>query len=91
MIGRGQFLALGALVALCGCSSEPSAISEPSFPEAPLATFDSGRFVVNVVDMPIKCPVAPLEFCFLADWYFTERGVRRLNGAFPALTLLRLP
>ena len=32
--------------------------------------FDGGRMVVNVVDMPIKCPVAPLEFCFLADWYF---------------------
>ncbi len=41
-----------------------------------LATFDKGHLVVNVVDMPIKCPVAPLEFCFLADWYFTERGVR---------------
>ena len=26
--------------------------------------------------MPIKCPVAPLEFCFLADSYFTERGIR---------------
>ena len=36
------------------------------------ATFDGGRLVVNVVDMPIKCPVAPLEFCFLADWYFTR-------------------
>ena len=41
-----------------------------------LATFDGGRLVVNVVDMPIKCPVAPLEFCFLADWYFHERGIR---------------
>jgi sulfide:quinone oxidoreductase len=29
-----------------------------------------------VVDMPIKCPVAPLEFCFLADWCLRERGVR---------------
>jgi sulfide:quinone oxidoreductase len=47
--------------------------------------------VVNVVDMPIKCPVAPLEFCFLADWYFHERGIRDrvqltyvtpLDGAF---------
>ena len=38
--------------------------------------FDRGRLVVNVVDMPIKCPVAPLEFCFLADWYFRERGIR---------------
>ena len=43
---------------------------------AALSTFDRGRLVVNVVDMPIKCPVAPLEFCFLADWYFTERGIR---------------
>ena len=36
--------------------------------EAALAGFDGGRVVVNIVDMPIKCPVAPLEFCFLADW-----------------------
>ncbi len=41
-----------------------------------LHDFDGGRLVVNVVDMPIKCPVAPLEFCFLADWYFHERGIR---------------
>ena len=32
-----------------------------------LARFDRGRLVVNIVDMPIKCPVAPLEFVFLAD------------------------
>ena len=32
--------------------------------------------VVNVVEMPIKCPVAPLEFLFLADWYFHEKGMR---------------
>ena len=41
-----------------------------------LRRFDGGRLVVNVIDMPIKCPVAPLEFCFLADWYLRERGVR---------------
>jgi sulfide:quinone oxidoreductase len=41
-----------------------------------LRAFDGGRLVVNVVEMPIKCPVAPLEFCFLADWYLRERGVR---------------
>lgn len=35
-----------------------------------------GKLVVNIVEMPIKCPVAPLEFVFLADWYFTERGLR---------------
>jgi sulfide:quinone oxidoreductase len=44
--------------------------------EKALADFDGGRLVVNVVDLPIKCPVAPLEFCFLADWYFRERGIR---------------
>jgi sulfide:quinone oxidoreductase len=43
-----------------------------------LSAFQGGRLVVNVVDMPIKCPVAPLEFCFLADWFFTERGIRDL-------------
>ena len=43
-----------------------------------LAAFSGGRLVVNVVDMPIKCPVAPLEFCFLADAYFHERGMRDL-------------
>jgi len=56
-----------------------------------LAWFDGGRLVVNVVDMPIKCPVAPLEFCFLADWFFHECGIRErvaltyvtpLDGAF---------
>jgi sulfide:quinone oxidoreductase len=41
-----------------------------------LEQFDGGRLVVNVVDMPVKCPVAPLEFAFLADWYLRERGVR---------------
>ena len=41
-----------------------------------LEGFDGGKVVVNVVDLPIKCPVAPLEFCFLADWYFHERGIR---------------
>jgi sulfide:quinone oxidoreductase len=41
-----------------------------------MSSFDQGNVIVNVIDMPIKCPVAPLEFCFLADWYFTQRGVR---------------
>ena len=41
-----------------------------------LDRFDGGRLVVNVIDMPIKCPVAPLEFCFLADYYFRRRGIR---------------
>ncbi len=56
-----------------------------------LRFFEQGRLVVDVVEMPIKCPVAPLEFCFLADWFFQQQGVRDkveiayvtpLDGAF---------
>jgi sulfide:quinone oxidoreductase len=38
--------------------------------------WEGGRLVINIAEMPIKCPVAPLEFAFLADSYFTERGIR---------------
>jgi sulfide:quinone oxidoreductase len=41
-----------------------------------LERFYGGRLVVNLVDMPIKCPIAPLEFVFLADWFLHEHGVR---------------
>ena len=41
-----------------------------------LRDWEGGRLVVNVAEMPIKCPVAPLEFLFLADWYFQQRGMR---------------
>jgi len=38
--------------------------------------WQGGKLVINITEMPIKCPVAPLEFAFLADWYFTERRMR---------------
>lgn len=41
-----------------------------------LESFPGGRLVVDAVEMPIKCPVAPLEFLFLADDFFTRRGAR---------------
>jgi sulfide:quinone oxidoreductase len=41
-----------------------------------LATWQGGRLVVHVSEMPIKCPVAPLEFTFLAEAFFTDRGMR---------------
>ena len=41
-----------------------------------MKTFDHGRLVVHITDMPIKCPVAPLEFTFLADAWLRERGLR---------------
>ncbi len=41
-----------------------------------LATFTKGRIVVTFVEAPIKCPVAPLEFAFLADSHFRALGLR---------------
>jgi sulfide:quinone oxidoreductase len=67
---------------------------EPESAEAlrrALGALRGGRVVVNLVDMPIKCPVAPLEFAFLADWFLREAGARSdvelvyatpLDGAF---------
>jgi sulfide:quinone oxidoreductase len=58
---------------------------------AALRDWRGGRLVVHVSEMPIKCPVAPLEFAFLADWWLTEKGLRDktelvyvtpLSGAF---------
>ncbi len=42
-----------------------------------LTKFEGGNLVVNVIDMPIKCPVAPLEFVFLADAHFTKLNLRK--------------
>ncbi|MFO0563209.1 MAG: FAD/NAD(P)-binding oxidoreductase [Polyangiales bacterium] len=56
-----------------------------------LERFEGGRLVLNIAEMPIKCPVAPLEFLFLADAFFTKKGIRNkveivfatpLEGAF---------
>jgi len=38
--------------------------------------WEGGKLVIHITEMPIKCPVAPLEFAFLADSYFTEKGIR---------------
>jgi len=56
-----------------------------------LKQFEGGRLVVNPIEMPVKCPVAPLEFCFLLDWFLHKHGLREqssityvtpLDGAF---------
>jgi sulfide:quinone oxidoreductase len=56
-----------------------------------LDNWQGGKLVVNITEMPIKCPVAPIEFVFLADWYFQKKGIRNkvditlatpLSGAF---------
>ena len=41
-----------------------------------LRSWEGGRLVVNIMEFPFKCPVAPLEFTFLADWWFQEQGIR---------------
>jgi sulfide:quinone oxidoreductase len=59
--------------------------------KAALATFDAGRILVHVSEMPIKCPVAPLEFAFLVEDHYRKRRLRHkvdityvtpLDGAF---------
>ncbi|MBK8461459.1 MAG: FAD-dependent oxidoreductase [Micropruina sp.] len=56
-----------------------------------LRRFRGGKLVVHITDMPIKCPVAPLEFTFLAEEWLTKHGIREkteltyvtpLDGAF---------
>ena len=41
-----------------------------------LRVWNGGRLVVHITEMPIKCPVAPLEFAFLADSWLIDRGLR---------------
>ena len=41
-----------------------------------LRTWQGGKLVVSIMELPYKCPVAPLEFIFLADWYFHQRNLR---------------
>ena len=38
--------------------------------------WEGGKLVMAITEIPYKCPVAPLEFVFLADAYFTEIGIR---------------
>ncbi len=41
-----------------------------------LRAWEGGKLVVAIPELPYKCPVAPLEFIFLAEAYFTEQGIR---------------
>ena len=41
-----------------------------------LRDWQGGKLVVHITEMPIKCPVAPLEFTFLADSYFKHKNMR---------------
>jgi len=39
-------------------------------------SWEGGKLVMAITELPFKCPVAPIEFVCLADWYFTEIGIR---------------
>jgi len=41
-----------------------------------LKDWKGGKFVVHLNEMPIKCPVAPLELTLLAEAFFTKQGTR---------------
>lgn len=41
-----------------------------------LRDWEGGKLVVHISEMPIKCPVAPLEFAFLADSFFKHKKMR---------------
>jgi len=41
-----------------------------------LSNFKEGNLVISIVELPFKCPVAPLEFAFLADSYLRKKGLR---------------
>ena len=56
-----------------------------------LKEFQGGKLVLNIAEVPFKCPVAPIEFVFLADWMCRKKGIRNkteielvtpLTGAF---------
>ena len=62
------------VAAAASSTSTPSTARSRAARQA--AVLDGGRLVVHMSDMPIKCPVAPLEFTFLAEAYFGEQGMR---------------
>ncbi|MCU4158131.1 NAD(P)/FAD-dependent oxidoreductase [Carboxylicivirga sp. A043] len=39
-------------------------------------TWQGGKLVMAITELPYKCPVAPLEFVFLAEEFFTKKGMR---------------
>ncbi|MCF6248047.1 MAG: NAD(P)/FAD-dependent oxidoreductase [Desulfobacula sp.] len=41
-----------------------------------LKTFNKGKMIFNIAEMPHKCPVVPMEFIFMADWFFAKNGCR---------------
>ena len=66
MLGPEWHKSVGEFYTIGGCTALQRQLNQ----------FKGGRLVVHIAEMPIKCPVAPLEFAFLADAYFRAKGIR---------------
>ena len=96
IIATGADVAPGEVEGMMGAEWEKSIFNFYTFEGAlalrnKLRDWEGGNLVVHITEMPIKCPVAPLEFAFLADSYFKHKGMRDkvnityvtpLSGAF---------
>jgi sulfide:quinone oxidoreductase len=96
IIATGASIAPGEVEGMHGDEWEKSIFNFYTFEGAlalrnKLRDWEGGKLVVHITEMPIKCPVAPLEFAFLADSYFKHKGIREkvnisyvtpLSGAF---------
>ncbi len=96
IIATGANIAPGEVEGMYGDEWEKSVFNFYTFEGAlalrnKLRDWEGGNLVVHITEMPIKCPVSPLEFAFLADSYFKHKGIRErvnityvtpLSGAF---------
>jgi sulfide:quinone oxidoreductase len=96
IIATGAKIAPGETEGMKGTEWQKSVFDFYSFDGAlalrnKLRDWEGGKLVVHITEMPIKCPVAPLEFAFLADSFFKHKNMRDkveityvtpLSGAF---------
>jgi sulfide:quinone oxidoreductase len=96
IIATGAKIAPGETEGMKGTEWQKSVFDFYSFDGAlalrnKLRNWEGGKLVVHITEMPIKCPVAPLEFAFLADSFFKHKNMRDkveityvtpLSGAF---------
>lgn len=81
IIATGTHIAPGEITGMLGDHWQKSVFDFYTFEGAKnlrnkLRKWEGGKMVVHIAEMPIKCPVAPLEFAFLADSFFINKGMR---------------
>ena len=92
LIPKGEFVTLALLLWPVVANRTPFYTPDSALALADaLQRFEGGDLLVDIAEMPIKCPVAPLEFVFLADWFYMMNDARAhveielvtpLTGAF---------